>query len=743
MPLQRQRANASSETRRLKKRSRFGCNTCKARKVKCDERQDTCANCESLHLECTYSQTQPAPRRAATKRNRRSCNGCRVARCRCSGSSTDHPSCQRCRENKIRCSYQDSTNQHGQLESGQQGSLPAPRSIGNIIGSIHRGPIPSPAANETNAQLDWLSSSELPDGKHIKVLVEHYFQNFHPLRCYAFIHKPSFMQKLNDRLDSDLRDDALLHIMCTIGALFFALEYSDTVQELPTSVVLKAGSQWAATAERLLLGNTHHISVDGLMTAQLLYDYALRMANFTQAFVLSALMARMTQALQLNLEYSSDLFNQSPNATLSITARECRRRLMWSCYVTDVLCSNGVEQLTLVFEKHIGIQLPCHERNFLHERPCITRTLTGSPLDFIPPDKIPVDIDSNMGMLGHLIQHLEIRRRVLWYIKHLDQAKPPWLPDSEFAQLDRELQAWYMSLPPSLQFTTSTIYLRKESSQLGALCFFHCTYHQTMLDFYRIGTPELFKLRSAFHFPPEQHDFQRHLQYALFKVARTLAAIVAEAEQHGPRITGDTWFPTIAYESNRVMLYYLTQVTDPMALDKRELVLSTIPYLQSNLKALKTMRATNAMADSLSRGAESMLQKLGVDSNNILPLPSVILDDPYLAFPSRDTQNGVEAPSQRAADSDLHPLSIFRMARNEIPEGHAPAVSVRKSPAPAEEVPPQPPQLDEDLHGFEQNLDLFFAPDLAQDWQLAEMLLDSGTVGDGPISWIGMPQPGL
>ncbi|KAJ4168718.1 hypothetical protein NW754_010646 [Fusarium falciforme] len=264
-----------------------------------------------------------------------------------------------------------------------------------------------------------------------------------------------------------------------------------------------------------------------------------------------------------------------------------------------------------------------------------------------------------------------------------------------------------------------------------------------MLDFYRIGTPELFKLRSAFHFPPEQHDFQRHLQYALFKVARTLAAIVAEAEQHGPRITGDTWFPTIAYESNRVMLYYLTQVTDPMALDKRELVLSTIPYLQSNLKALKTMRATNAMADSLSRGAESMLQKLGVDSNNILPLPSVILDDPYLAFPSRDTQIGVDAPSQRAADSDLHPLSIFRMARNEIPEGHAPAVSVRKSPVPTEEVPLQPPQLDQDLHGFEQNLDLFFAPDLAQDWQLAEMLLDSGTVGDGPISWIGMSQPGL
>lgn len=323
------------------------------------------------------------------------------------------------------------------------------------------------------------------------------------------------------------------------------------------------------------------------------------MGNFAQAFVLSALMARMTQALQINLEYSSDLFDQSATASLSVTARECRRRLMWSCYVTDVLCSNGVEQLTLIFEKDIKIQLPCNNRNFLHRQPSITRTLTGLPLDFAPPDKIPADLNSNMGMLGYLIQLLEIRRRVLWYIKHLDQAKLPWLPDSEFAQLDRELQAWCATLPANLQYTASTIYLRKESSQLGALCLFHCTYHQTMLDFYRIGTPELFKLRSAFHFPPEMSDFQRHLQYALFKEARTLGAIIAEAEHHSPRMIGDPWFPTMAYESNRVMLFYLTQVTDPVAVNKRDLVLSSIAYLQSNLKALKTMRATNAMAEGL------------------------------------------------------------------------------------------------------------------------------------------------
>lgn len=380
---------------------------------------------------------------------------------------------------------------------------------------------------------------------------------------------------------------------------FYALEHSDTVQRLPDEFILKAGHHWAKRAERLLLESTNKISVEGLMTAQLLYDYALRLANFTQAFIFSALMARMTQALQINLEYSADILSQSPNNSLSSTIRECRRRLMFSCYVTDALCSSGVDQLTLIHEKDLKIQLPCADWNFLHERPVITRTINGSPLDFVPKDEIPVDIDGNMGMIGYFLQHMEIRRRVLWYIKHLDQAKLPWLPDSEFAQLDRELQSWYDSLPPSLEFTAETIYMRKESSQLGALCLFHCAYHQTMCDFYRIGTPDLYKLRSAFHFPPEVSNFQRHLQFALFKEGRTLAAILAEAERHGPRMLADTWLPTIAYDSNRIMLFYLTQVTDTMGMSKKDLVVSTIPYLQSNLKALKTMRATNAVADGL------------------------------------------------------------------------------------------------------------------------------------------------
>ena len=71
-----------------------------------------------------------------------------------------------------------------------------------------------------------------------------------------------------------------------------------------------------------------------------------------------------------------------------------------------------------------------------------------------------------------------------------------------------------------------------------------------------------------------------------------------------------------------------------------------------------------------------MLEVLGVDSNSILPLPNVILNDPYLALLSRN-QHGSSMPGtppQSAPDYMyvLNPLFIFRMARHSILEGHAP-----------------------------------------------------------------------
>lgn len=175
----------------------------------------------------------------------------------------------------------------------------------------------------------------------------------------------------------------------------------------------------------------------------------------------------------------------------------------------------------------------------------------------------------------------------------------PWAPESEFAILDRDCRTWYESLPASLQFTPNAIYIRKDSSQLGALCVLHCAHYQTICDLYRLGAPALYKLRAAFDFPPEQRAFLRHLQEVLFDAARALATIIGETAHHGTKMLADSWLPTITYDSCRIMVYHLTQILDPRAEETKIITADTLPLLKSNIDALKLMGSLSVIANSL------------------------------------------------------------------------------------------------------------------------------------------------
>lgn len=122
----------------------------------------------------------------------------------------------------------------------------------------------------------------------------------------------------------------------------------------------------------------------------------------------------MTQALQINLEYNTDILCQNDDTGLTVTEKESRRRLMWSCYVMDALVGSGVDQLTLVDEKDMKIQLPCNERNFVQQIPCLTETLeTGNCLKFMGDYVDNKTILPNMGMMAYFVRHISIRKKVL------------------------------------------------------------------------------------------------------------------------------------------------------------------------------------------------------------------------------------------------------------------------------------------------------------------------------------------
>ena len=69
-----------------------------------------------------------------------------------------------------------------------------------------------------SANLPRLFAPYLPDKRRIIILVEQYFAHVHPLRCFGFVHKPSFMQRLDEDLEFCRDQESLLHIICALGA---------------------------------------------------------------------------------------------------------------------------------------------------------------------------------------------------------------------------------------------------------------------------------------------------------------------------------------------------------------------------------------------------------------------------------------------------------------------------------------------------------------------------------------------
>jgi hypothetical protein len=257
-----------------------------------------------------------------------------------------------------------------------------------------------------------LFAQELPPKGKLHTLLEAYFNNVQPIRVFAFEHKPTFMRMLDENQLNDQSGQALLHIMCALGARFYALDYSESFAPLPKELVQSAGAQWAKIAEEMFFADYSTISTTKLKVLILLHDQEARAGNYAGSFLLTGLVIRMAHALQLNNEASTDILckSEGPNEA---SVKECHRRLMWACYMLDVWAGSGVDHLTILNEKDLKIQLPCNERQFLLQIPCVTERLDGKVLDFVPKEDVPEKPRDNLGMAAYYVRIVSIWRRVL------------------------------------------------------------------------------------------------------------------------------------------------------------------------------------------------------------------------------------------------------------------------------------------------------------------------------------------
>lgn len=188
------------------------------------------------------------------------------------------------------------------------------------------------------------------------------------------------------------------------------------------------------------------------------------------------------------------------------------------------------------------------------------------------------------------------------YLKGIDITQSSQLPDTDFAALDTAFTQWYDALPPRLQLTTSNMYIRKESNQLGALFLLHCAYHLSICDLYRIGDPRLlpslFRHNFSIDLLPAQQAFLQHCRQTCFEHAKKVASILSEAVAYGAKMLADHWLCTAAYETLRILLYYVMKdKNSEKAEGSKNTLAEVLPLMRTNMKALRLMRPLFATAE--------------------------------------------------------------------------------------------------------------------------------------------------
>lgn len=150
------------------------------------------------------------------------------------------------------------------------------------------------------------------------------------------------MRKLDQVVSSGHPENALIYAVCALGAKVLAIDYCTSGSPLTPQDVLAAGTQWAKESLRLVFADLDLVSVEILMAVVLLHDHELRVGRFASSFMLTAVGSRLAQALQTNVEYSTDVLCLQELAKGPLpAAKESRRRVEWAVYIMDAWVGSG------------------------------------------------------------------------------------------------------------------------------------------------------------------------------------------------------------------------------------------------------------------------------------------------------------------------------------------------------------------------------------------------------------------
>ncbi|KAI0376002.1 fungal-specific transcription factor domain-containing protein [Hypomontagnella monticulosa] len=412
------------------------CSQCRIRKVRCDGRPNTCQNCDRLGFECSFSSLsklgQYVVKLPERRRRMQACIPCHSKKTRCLG---ELPSCSSCvRRNRV-CVYPNASRakKHGSTAEGTRSDDKSTRdvSLGPEVG---------------------VGSAEGPALDHGTTmgLMEDYFRHLYPLPSFAFLHKPTVLQRCGDQTINE----TLKLAICAITAL--QLQRTSLCHDI-----------WVQQAEQSILQQIGRASIFNLQALLLVIRYRIESGEFPTAFMLAALAARTALALRLNYE----------RPELSDVAQEARRRLFWALYLLDDFFCVGLREFELCPEETIHLQLPCHEDYFEAGRSLRTGLLR--------PEPGLSDGSTFLGLRGVFLRLTSVRRAVMRFNRRVGLGDELSSTISGSIQrFEEELRLLNASLEPLDQYSVSNLTACRWQAQFLML---HMSLHQCHCDLYRLG----------------------------------------------------------------------------------------------------------------------------------------------------------------------------------------------------------------------------------------------------------------
>ncbi|EXV01789.1 Zn(2)-Cys(6) zinc finger domain protein [Metarhizium robertsii] len=654
------------------------CVVCRKRKVKCDRTPGSCRKCIKFgteciyatkgdamkpakghgHLEGTHEITQAGLRR---RRIRRSCVECQRSKAKCSGD----PLCKRCNRKGLHCLY----------------PIQDPERCGSRSSLISLGDDRNGRSSHALVDTDmptWLTSRSLPPAHRVRELLDIYLSQVHTVRCFGFLHIPTFMARFQD--DDAFNDDrsGLIYILCALAAPFYyarAVVASSDQGPLPITQFHHAGRGWAASAMQCVCTSFGNLGVECLMVAVLLHEHFLRVGDHAKAFLMSGMVARHVQILQLNVEHDADILCEQEES-IPWAVKESRRRLFWACYLQDAFIECGIDQLKFISTDDVQIQLPSLEDNFIRNKPCLTEMLRqGTILPFVQGSDVlnrkPQATD-DLDLRALYIRAMAIRSRVLKYVKHLGD-DIPWNTSQEsgsashFQRLGQELVALESSIPDAMRMAPENTYLYKSSGRLNLYFSLHILLAQTFNDLYRVGVAGLVYPVSATKWIRDNApgDFLRRCHQMCATKAAYIATLLDDLYKCHKESMVDMPFAMHAQVCSGVLV---TTLASWIELGESA-TSSLLPeaglqqfrqMLESNVRVLQHLRAYMQVDLFLESAAQAMKRFDKITEQN--------RTNAHAETEPTEDQN----PRQFSLDYILNPLGVYPIARTQASDGHKP-----------------------------------------------------------------------